>query len=86
YQLAASGLGLIFLTYLGGTFGSTVSGKLAGRFSPARCISAGIVILMLGTAITLADSLALIILGLTINAFGFFMAHSLASSWVGRYA
>ncbi|HBQ06064.1 MAG TPA: MFS transporter, partial [Halomonas sp.] len=52
YQLAASGLGLIFLTYLGGTFGSTVSGKLAGRFSPARCISAGIVILMLGTAIT----------------------------------
>ncbi|HBM42785.1 MAG TPA: MFS transporter, partial [Halomonas sp.] len=84
YQLAASGLGLIFLTYLGGTFGSTVSGKLAGRFSPARCISAGIVILMLGTAITLADSLALIILGLTINAFGFFMAHSLASSWVGR--
>ncbi|BBM06112.1 hypothetical protein HAALTHF_47700n [Vreelandella aquamarina] len=43
-------------------------------------------ILMLGTAITLADSLALIILGLTINAFGFFMAHSLASSWVGRYA
>ena len=86
YHLAASGLGLIFLTYLGGTFGSTVSGRLAGRFSPASCISVGVVILMLGTAVTLANSLALIIVGLTINAFGFFLAHSLASSWVGRYA
>ncbi|PRY66485.1 YNFM family putative membrane transporter [Vreelandella songnenensis] len=86
YQLAASGLGLIFLTYLGGTFGSTVSGRLAQRFSPATCMMAGVVILMAGTAVTLSESLALIIVGLTINAFGFFMAHSLASSWVGRYA
>ncbi|HBP42798.1 MAG: MFS transporter [Vreelandella alkaliphila] len=86
YQLAASSLGLIFLTYLGGTLGSTVSGRLAGRFSPASCMSVGILILMLGTAVTLANSLPLIIVGLTINAFGFFLAHSLASSWVGRYA
>ncbi|WP_386082863.1 MFS transporter [Vreelandella sp. F11] len=86
YLLAASGLGLIFLTYLGGTFGSMISGRLAGRFSPAACMMVGVVILMLGTAITLADSLLLIIVGLTVNAFGFFLAHSLASSWVGRYA
>ncbi|WP_271910057.1 MFS transporter [Vreelandella alkaliphila] len=86
YQLAASSLGLIFLTYLGGTLGSTLSGRLAGRFSPASCMSVGILILMLGTAVTLANSLPLIIVGLTINAFGFFLAHSLASSWVGRYA
>ncbi|WP_434984877.1 MFS transporter [Vreelandella zhaodongensis] len=86
YQLAASSLGLIFLTYLGGTFGSTVSGRLAGRFSPGGCISAGVAILMVGSAVTLANSLTLIIIGLTINAFGFFLAHSLASSWVGRYA
>ncbi|MCC5901070.1 MAG: MFS transporter [Halomonas sp.] len=86
YQLAASGLGLVFLTYLGGTFGSTISGRLAGRFSPAACMMVGVVILMLGTAITLSSSLVLIIVGLSINAFGFFLAHSLASSWVGRYA
>ncbi|TVU90514.1 MULTISPECIES: MFS transporter [Halomonadaceae] len=86
YQLAASGLGLIFLTYLGGTFGSMISGRLAKRFSPAACMMVGVVILMLGTAITLADSLPVIIIGLTVNAFGFFLAHSLASSWVGRYA
>ncbi|MCB8887641.1 MFS transporter [Vreelandella malpeensis] len=86
YALAASALGLIFLTYLGGTFGSTVSGRLARRFSPASCMCAGIVILTLGTAVTLSNALALVILGLTINAFGFFLCHSLASSWVGRYA
>ncbi|RUR48966.1 MFS transporter [Vreelandella populi] len=86
YQLAATGLGLIFLTYLGGTFGSTISGRLAQRFSPATCMMAGVIILMVGTGVTLSKSLVLIILGLTINAFGFFMAHSLASSWVGRYA
>tara|TARA_R110002051_G_scaffold43196_1_gene88333 strand:- start:1687 stop:2724 length:1038 start_codon:yes stop_codon:yes gene_type:complete len=86
YQLAASGLGLIFLTYLGGTFGSMISGRLAGRFSPAACMMVGVLILMLGTAITLSESLVLIIVGLSINAFGFFLAHSLASSWVGRYA
>jgi YNFM family putative membrane transporter len=86
YQLAASSLGLVFLTYLGGTVGSTLSGRLAQRFSPATCMSLGVAILMLGTAITLANSLWLIILGLTVNAFGFFLAHSLASSWVGRHA
>lgn len=86
YQLAASSLGLVFLTYLGGTVGSTLSGRFAGKLSPARCMMLGIAILMLGTLVTLADSLVLIILGLTINAFGFFLAHSLASSWVGRYA
>ncbi|MGO1717152.1 MAG: MFS transporter, partial [Halomonas sp.] len=59
---------------------------LAGRFSPAACMMVGVIILMLGTAITLADSLVLIIAGLSVNAFGFFLAHSLASSWVGRYA
>lgn len=86
YTLAASGLGLIFLTYLGGTFGSMMSGRLAGRFSPAACMMVGVMILMLGTAITLSESLVLIIVGLSVNAFGFFLTHSLASSWVGRYA
>jgi YNFM family putative membrane transporter len=31
-------------------------------------------------------SLITIIVGLTINAVGFFLAHSMASSWVGRHA
>ncbi|WP_163558855.1 MFS transporter [Halomonas sp. NO4] len=86
YGLGARLLGLIFLTYLGGTLGSSLSGRLAGRLSQPACMMLGIVLLMAGTAVTLAASLGWIIAGLTLNAFGFFLAHSMASSWVGRHA
>ncbi|MFY0991526.1 MFS transporter [Halomonas sp. C05BenzN] len=86
FGLGASLLGLIFLTYLGGTFGSMLSGRLARSLSQPACMMIGILILMAGTLVTLAGALSLIIVGLTINAFGFFLAHSMASSWVGRHA
>lgn len=86
YGLGARFLGMIFLTYLGGTLGSMLSGRLAGSLSQPACMMAGILILMAGTAVTLSDSLPLIIVGLTTNAFGFFLAHSMASSWVGKHA
>ncbi|WP_444984812.1 MFS transporter [Halomonas mongoliensis] len=86
FGLGPSVLGMIFLTYLGGTLGSSLSGRLSGHLSPPACMVLGILILMGGTLITLAGSLALIVLGLTINAFGFFLAHAMASSWVGRHA
>lgn len=86
YSLGARLLGLIFLTYLGGTLGSSLSGRLAARFSQPVCMMLGIVIFMVGTAITLSESLGWILMGLTVNAFGFFVAHSMVSSWVGRQA
>lgn len=86
FGLGPSVLGLIFLTYLGGTLGSSLSGRLARRLSPPACMVLGILILMGGTLVTLAGSLALIVLGLTINSFGFFLAHAMVSSWVGRHA
>ncbi|PMR69902.1 MFS transporter [Halomonas heilongjiangensis] len=86
FGLGASLLGLIFLTYLGGTLGSTLSGRLARSLSQPACMMAGILILMTGTLVTLVDSLWPIVLGLTLNAFGFFLAHSMTSSWVGRHA
>ncbi|MFB9146582.1 MFS transporter [Halomonas alkalicola] len=86
FELGPSVLGLVFLTYLGGTLGSSLSGRLARRLTPPACMMLGILILMGGTLVTLAGSLALIVLGLTINAFGFFLAHAMASSWVGRHA
>jgi len=86
FGLGARLLGMIFLTYLGGTLGSALSGRLAARLSQPACMALGIAIFMVGTAVTLAESLAWIVIGLTINAFGFFLAHSMASSWVGRHA
>jgi MFS transporter, YNFM family, putative membrane transport protein len=86
FGLGARWLGVIFLTYLGGTLSSTLSGRLAGHLSQPTCMMLGILILMGGTLITLSGALAWIIVGLTVNAFGFFLAHSMASSWVGRHA
>jgi YNFM family putative membrane transporter len=86
FGLGTRVLGLIFLTYLGGTLGSSLSGRLAARWSQPPCMMLGVLILVVGTAVTLAGSLWWIIAGLTINAFGFFLAHSMASSWVGRRA
>ncbi len=86
FGLGPSVLGMVFLTYLGGTLGSSFSGRLAGHLTPPACMMLGILILMAGTLVTLAGSLGLIVLGLTVNAFGFFLAHAMASSWVGRHA
>ncbi|GAB2794962.1 MFS transporter [Halomonas shantousis] len=86
FSLSSQWLGLIFLTYLGGTFGSAMSGRVAQRFSQPVCMMLGIGILMAGSLVTLGASLALIVAGLIVNAFGFFFAHSMASSWVSRHA
>ncbi|MBB3330355.1 YNFM family putative membrane transporter [Halomonas campaniensis] len=86
FGLGARLLGLIFLTYLGGTLGSSLSGRLVRHLSAPACMMTGIAVLMGGTLVTLIDSLPVILLGLTINAFGFFLAHAMASSWVGRNA
>lgn len=86
FGLGSRWLGMIFLTYLGGTLSSALSGRLARYLSQPACMALGVLILMVGTFVTLADSLAWIIAGLTINAVGFFLAHSMASSWVSRQA
>lgn len=86
YSLTPKFLGLLFLTYLTGTLGSTFSGKFGKKFGQPQCMMAGSIILIFGTLVTLFDSLILIVLGFFINAFGFFLAHSSASSWVSRNA
>ncbi|WP_409523662.1 MFS transporter [Nitrincola sp. MINF-07-Sa-05] len=86
YRLSTAMLGMLFLTYLTGTFGSAISGRVAQRLSQPLCMALGIVILMCGTLLTLLPSLVAIIAGLFINSFGFFITHSCASSWVSHQA
>jgi len=86
YNLPASILGMLFLTYLTGTFGSAISGKVSQKIPQPLCMAMGIGILMLGSLITLLPGLLFIVLGLLINSFGFFFAHSTASSWVSHHA
>ena len=52
FSLTSQWLGLIFLTYLGGTLGSALSGRVAQRLSQPVCMMLGITTLMLGSLVT----------------------------------
>lgn len=86
YSLSAKYVSLLFLTYLSGTIGSAFSGRLAAIMPQPRIMTLGTMTLMLGTIVTLHGSLWVIILGLFINCFGFFLCHSTASSYVSKNA
>lgn len=85
WQLGAGSLGLLFLTYLAGTLSATLSGRVP--FNRAlHGMMAGVALLLLGTLMLLSDSLLVIICALLCNAFGFFLTHSLANTWVNQQA
>ncbi len=86
YALTQTAVGAVFAVYLVGIFASTWMGRLADRFGRRRLLWIAVVIELAGTLATLARPLPLVVLGIAIMTFGFFGAHSLASSWVSRRA
>lgn len=86
YHLSTHALGMLFLTYLTGSFASAWSGRAALWLSQPICMILGILLLMLGTLLTLLASLPMMVSGFLINSFGFFLTHSTLSSWVSQYA
>lgn len=86
FNLPPTWLGLLFLTYLSGTLSAALSGKLSLRYPQPLCMLGGILLLLLGTLVTLQQTLPGIIGGLLINSFGFFICHSICSAWVNRHA
>jgi MFS transporter, YNFM family, putative membrane transport protein len=85
WQLGSGTLGLLFLTYLAGTFSAAFSGRIPVTSLPAG-MAAGLVLLCAGTLMLLSSSVTVIIAGLLLNATGFFLTHSLANTWVNRRA
>ncbi|MED3760077.1 MFS transporter [Peribacillus frigoritolerans] len=86
YHLSQTLIGFIFIIYLVGTFSSTWMGKLANQYGRRGVLLIGIAIMLMGALLTLLDPLLLKIMGLALFTFGFFGAHSIASSWVGSLA
>lgn len=85
WQLGAGALGLLFLTYLAGTFSATLSGRFQqGGGLPGMAF--GVLLVIIGCLMTLSGQLWLIISGLLFNAFGFFLTHSLANAWINQHA
>jgi len=86
YGLSQFGVSLIFLVYLLGSFSSGVVGSLINRFGRPFMIRLTLATMLAGTLLTLAAPVALIVVGVGIFTCGFFCAHAIASSWVGRRA
>jgi MFS transporter, YNFM family, putative membrane transport protein len=86
FSLSQTAVGAIFAVYLVGSASSAWIGHLAGRFGRRKVLWLTMVATIAGVALTLSDQLAVILAGIVIVTIGFFGAHSVASSWVGRRA
>jgi YNFM family putative membrane transporter len=83
YDLGQTAIGAIFLVYLFGIAGSTLSGRHAHRLGRAPTMALMIAIVIAGLLITLLEPLAAIIVGIALVTFGFFGTHVVASTWIG---
>jgi YNFM family putative membrane transporter len=86
YRLNQTEIGAIFIVYLTGVVASPWSGRMADTFGRARVLTASLLLMMLGLALTMLHPLAAIATGIACVTFGFFAGHSVASGWVGRLA
>jgi YNFM family putative membrane transporter len=83
YSLSQSQTAAVFSLYILGMVSSTWIGSLASRFGRRRLYWPAVLVMLTGVLLTLAQPLWLIVVGVGLVTFGFFGAHSLASSWVG---
>ncbi|GAA2564572.1 putative MFS family arabinose efflux permease [Neomicrococcus aestuarii] len=86
FFVPASLASLMFTAYLAGTWSSRQAGKFVLPLGRLTVLLATLVIALIGLAITLFESIPLIIIGLLIYTAGFFGAHAVASGWIGRLA
>lgn len=86
YRLSQAIVGSVSAVYLAGIYSSTSVGALADRLGRRRVLWAAIAAMLAGVLITLAEPLWLVLVGMLVFTAGFFGAHSVASSWIGRRA
>jgi MFS transporter, YNFM family, putative membrane transport protein len=86
YHMDQAFVGLLSVVYLSGIYSSAKIGALADKLGRRKVLWATIVLMLAGLALTLLTPLPLVIIGMLIFTFGFFGAHSVASSWIGRRA
>ncbi|WP_224788208.1 MFS transporter [Pseudomonas fluorescens] len=86
YHMDQAFVGLLSVVYLSGIYSSAKVGALADTFGRRKMLWGTIVLMLAGIALTLFTPLSLVLIGMLLFTFGFFGAHSVASSWIGRRA
>ena len=86
YGLSQSQIGLIFVVYLCGSVTSSIAGALSDKLGRGPVLVVGVLLADVGVAMTMLESLLGVIGGIVVLTSGFFVAHSIASGWVGRLA
>ena len=82
FDLPPAALGLVFLAYLAGTVASAAAGRAADAWGRPRVLVVSVLVMGVGTALTVPDRLGLVVAGLVVLTSGFFAAHAVASGWV----
>jgi YNFM family putative membrane transporter len=82
YNLSASWLGALFVVYLAGSVLTPWTGWAVGRFGRRRFMVCVIAVWIAGIALTLAPSLPLIVLGLTISAACGLICQAISTAYV----
>ncbi|MFD4756026.1 MFS transporter [Streptomyces sp. NPDC058426] len=83
FSLSEGTAGLLFVTYVSGSFSSALAGRLVDRLSRRLVLVPALLVTLGGLALMLIPSLGGVIPGLVVFTMGFFAAHAVASGWVG---
>lgn len=86
YLLSHTLVSFIFTAYLVGIWSASGSGYIASRVGSRNVLWVVIVLMALGVGLTLSPYLWSVIGGIVFVTIGFFGAHSVLSTWVGRRA
>jgi YNFM family putative membrane transporter len=86
YHMSQALVGLLSVVYLSGIYSSAKIGALADKHGRRKVFWMALVLMFAGLLMTLFSPITLIIIGMLMFCFGFFGAHSVASSWIGRRA
>jgi YNFM family putative membrane transporter len=86
YDLSQGQSSAIFVVYLFGMAASWAGGAVADRLGRGPVLIAGSILSLVGLGLTLVGPLAGVVGGIVLLTIGFFIAHSVASGWVGPMA
>jgi YNFM family putative membrane transporter len=82
FSLSQTEIGLIFAVYLCGIVSSAWIGSLAGWLGQRTVLPITLGLMLIGTMLTRAGSLPVIVIGIAVLTIGFFGSHSVASASV----